>query len=216
MTGVQTCALPIYLLTRGRIRVSERCAEACRKISYEGAGTFEFLYDDDEFYFIEMNTRLQVEHPVTEMITGIDIVQAQIRIAAGERMPIKQRDIALKGHAIECRINAEDPYNFTPSPGRITSWHMPGGPGIRVDSHVYNNYFVPPNYDSLLGKLIAYGDTREQAIARMGIALSETVVEGIQTNLPLHVEMMQDAAFLRGGTSIHYLEQKLAKSTKVE
>ncbi len=205
-----------HLLTRGRIRVSERCAEACRKISYEGAGTFEFLYDDDEFYFIEMNTRLQVEHPVTEMITGIDIVQAQIRIAAGERMPIKQRDIALKGHAIECRINAEDPYNFTPSPGRITSWHMPGGPGIRVDSHVYNNYFVPPNYDSLLGKLIAYGDTREQAIARMGIALSETVVEGIQTNLPLHVEMMQDAAFLRGGTSIHYLEQKLAKSTKVE
>ena len=205
-----------HLLTRGRIRVSERCAEACRKIGYEGAGTFEFLYDDDEFYFIEMNTRLQVEHPVTEMITGIDIVQAQIRIAAGERMPIKQRDIALKGHAIECRINAEDPYNFTPSPGRITSWHMPGGPGIRVDSHVYNNYFVPPNYDSLLGKLIAYGDTREQAIARMGIALSETVVEGIQTNLPLHVEMMQDAAFLRGGTSIHYLEQKLAKSTKVE
>ena len=205
-----------HLLTRGRIRVSERCAEACRKISYEGAGTFEFLYDDDEFYFIEMNTRLQVEHPVTEMITGIDIVQAQIRIAAGERMPIKQRDIALKGHAIECRINAEDPYNFTPSPGRITSWHMPGGPGIRVDSHVYNNYFVPPNYDSLIGKLIAYGDTREQAIARMGIALSETVVEGIQTNLPLHVEMMQDAAFLRGGTSIHYLEQKLAKSTKVE
>ncbi len=205
-----------HLLTRGRIRVSERCAEACRKIGYEGAGTFEFLYDDDEFYFIEMNTRLQVEHPVTEMITGIDIVQAQIRIAAGERMPIKQRDIALKGHAIECRINAEDPYNFTPSPGRITSWHMPGGPGIRVDSHVYNNYFVPPNYDSLIGKLIAYGDTREQAIARMGIALSETVVEGIQTNLPLHVEMMQDAAFLRGGTSIHYLEQKLAKSTKVE
>jgi acetyl-CoA carboxylase, biotin carboxylase subunit len=197
---------------RARIRVGERCAEACRKIGYEGAGTFEFLYEDDEFYFIEMNTRLQVEHPVTEMITGVDIVQAQIRIAAGERMPIKQRDVVFKGHAIECRINAEDPYKFTPSPGRITSWHMPGGPGIRVDSHVYNNYFVPPHYDSLIGKLIAYGDTREQAIARMGIALSEAVVEGIQTNLPLHAELMRDAAFLRGGTSIHYLEQKLAKS----
>ena len=185
-----------HLPTRGRIRVGERCAEACRKIGYEGAGTFEFLQENDEYYFIEMNTRLQVEHPVTEMITGIDIV--------------------LKGHAIECRINAEDPYKFTPSPGRITSWHMPGGPGIRVDSHVYNNYFVPPNYDSLIGKLIAYGDTREQAIARMGIALSEAVVEGILTNLPLHAELMQDAAFLRGGTSIHYLEQKLAKSTKIE
>jgi acetyl-CoA carboxylase biotin carboxylase subunit len=201
-----------HLPMRARIRVGERCAEACRKIGYEGAGTFEFLYEDDEFYFIEMNTRLQVEHPVTEMITGVDIVQAQIRIAAGERMPIKQRDIVFKGHAIECRINAEDPYKFTPSPGRITSWHMPGGPGIRVDSHVYNNYFVPPHYDSLIGKLIAYGDTREQAIARMGIALSEAVVEGIQTNLPLHAELMRDAAFLRGGTSIHYLEQKLAKS----
>jgi acetyl-CoA carboxylase biotin carboxylase subunit len=205
-----------HLPTRGRIRVGERCAEACRKIGYEGAGTFEFLYENEEFYFIEMNTRLQVEHPVTEMITGIDIVQAQIRIAAGERMPVKQRDIVLKGHAIECRINAEDPYKFTPSPGRITSWHMPGGPGIRIDSHIYNNYSVPPNYDSLIGKLIAYGDTREQAIARMSIALSEAVVEGILTNLPLHVDLMQDAAFLRGGTSIHYLEQKLAKSTKVE
>ena len=205
-----------HLPTRGRIRVGERCAEACRKIGYEGAGTFEFLYEDEEFYFIEMNTRLQVEHPVTEMITGIDIVQAQIRIAAGERMPVKQRDIVLKGHAIECRINAEDPYKFTPSPGRITSWHMPGGPGIRIDSHIYNNYLVPPHYDSLIGKLIAYGDTREQAIARMGIALSEAVVEGILTNLPLHLDLMQDAAFLRGGTSIHYLEQKLAKSMKVE
>ena len=205
-----------HLPTRGRIRVGERCADACRKIGYEGAGTFEFLYENDEYYFIEMNTRLQVEHPVTEMITGIDIVQTQIRIAAGERMPIKQRDVELKGHAIECRINAEDPYNFTPSPGRITSWHMPGGPGIRIDSHIYNNYLVPPNYDSLIGKLIAYGDTREQAIARMSIALSEAVVEGILTNLPLHVDLMQDAAFLRGGTSIHYLEQKLAKSMKVE
>ncbi len=205
-----------HLPARRRIRISERCAEACRKIGYEGAGTFEFLYEDGEFYFIEMNTRLQVEHPVTEMITGIDIVQMQIRIAAGERMPIRQRDIVFTGHAIECRINAEDPYKFTPSPGRITSWHMPGGPGIRVDSHVYNNYFVPPHYDSLIGKLIAYGATREQAIARMAIALSEAVVEGIQTNLPLHAELMQDAAFLRGGTSIHYLEQKFAKSTKPE
>jgi len=143
-------------------------------------------------------------------------VQAQIRIAAGERLWIKQRDIAFKGHAIECRINAEDPYKFTPSPGRITSWHMPGGPGIRVDSHVYNNYFVPPHYDSLIGKLIAYGDTREQAIARMVIALSETAVAGIQTNLPLHVDLMQDAAFRQGGTSIHHLEQKLAKFTRME
>jgi len=204
------------LPSRIRIRYGERCAEACRKIGYEGAGTFEFLCEDDEFYFIEMNTRLQVEHPVTEMITGIDIVQMQIRIAAGERLTIKQRDVEFKGHAIECRINAEDPYKFTPSPGRVTSWHMPGGPGIRVDSHVYNNYVVPPNYDSLIGKLIAYGDTRAQAIARMGIALSEAVVEGIQTNLPLHADLMRDAEFLRGGTSIHYLEQKLAKSTKAE
>ncbi len=201
---------------RGRVRVGERCAEACRKMGYEGAGTFEFLYDDGEYYFIEMNTRLQVEHPVTEMITGIDIVQMQIRIACGERIPFKQRDVVLKGHAIECRINAEDPYKFTPSPGRVTSWHMPGGPGIRIDSHIYNNYFVPPNYDSLIGKLIAYGDTRAQAIARMQIALSETIIEGIQTNLPLHALLMQDAAFLRGGTSIHYLEQKLAKATKLE
>ena len=205
-----------HLPMRSRIRVGERCAEACRKIGYEGAGTFEFLYEDDEFYFIEMNTRLQVEHPVTEMITGVDIVQTQIRIAAGERLAIKQREVEFRGHAIECRINAEDPYKFTPSPGRITSWHMPGGPGIRVDSHVYNNYFVPPNYDSLIGKLISCGDTREQAIARMGIALSETVVEGILTNLPLHIDLMQDAAFLRGGTSIHYLEQKLAKTAKGE
>ncbi len=204
------------LPARSRIRVGERCAEASRKIGYEGAGTFEFLYENDEFYFIEMNTRLQVEHPVTEAISGIDIVQAQIRIAAGEKLGLKQRDIVLKGHAIECRINAEDPYKFTPSPGRITSWHMPGGPGIRVDTHVYNNYVVPPNYDSLIGKLISYGDTRAQAIARMGIALSEAAVEGIQTNLPLHGDLMQDAAFLRGGTSIHYLEQKLAKSLKGE
>ncbi len=196
---------------RGRVRLGERCAEACRKIGYHNAGTFEFLYEDGEFYFIEMNTRLQVEHPVTELITGIDIVQMQIRIAAGERMPFKQRDITFKGHAIECRINAEDPYKFTPSPGRVTSWHMPGGPGIRVDTHVYNNYYIPPNYDSLICKLVAYGDTRAQAIKRMAIALSETVVDGIKTNVPLHADLMHDAAFLRGSTSIHYLEQKLAQ-----
>jgi acetyl-CoA carboxylase biotin carboxylase subunit len=201
---------------RARVRIGERSAEACRKIGYEGAGTFEFLYEKGEFYFIEMNTRLQVEHPVTEMITGIDIVQTQIRIAAGQKLPFKQKNIELKGHAIECRINAEDPYKFTPSPGRITSWHMPGGPGIRVDTHVYNGYLVPPYYDSMVGKLIAYGDTREQAIARMAIALSETVVEGIQTNVPLHIELMQDAAFRNGSTSIHYLEQKIAKFTKPE
>jgi acetyl-CoA carboxylase biotin carboxylase subunit len=196
---------------RARVRIGERCAEACRKIGYEGAGTFEFLYENDEFHFIEMNTRVQVEHPVTEMITGIDIVQLQIRIACGEKLTLKQRDVQLKGHAIECRINAEDPYRFTPSPGRITSLHMPGGPGIRVDSHAYNGYFVPPYYDSLVGKIVSYGDTREQAIARMGIALSETVIEGIKTNIPLHQDLLHDGAFVRGGMTIHYLEEKLDK-----
>ena len=209
-------AMAPQLNSRQRIRIGERCAEACRKIGYQGAGTFEFLYQDGEFFFIEMNTRVQVEHPVTEMITGIDIVQAQIRIAAGERLRLKQRDIVYRGHAIECRINAEDPYRFIPSPGRITSFHMPGGPGIRVDSHAYTNYFVPPHYDSLIGKIIAYGETREQAIARMQIALSETVIEGIKTNIPLHIDLLQDAAFVRGGTSIHYLEEKLAKNAKGE
>jgi len=159
---------------------------------------------------MEMNTRIQVEHPVTEMITGIDLVQEQIRIAAGERLRFKQRDIILKGHAIECRINAEDPFKFIPSPGRITAWHAPGGPGIRVDSHAYAGYFVPPNYDSMVGKVIAYGITREQAIKRMQIALSEMVVEGIQTNIPLHRDLMVDGRFIEGGTNIHYLEQKLA------
>ena len=201
---------------RERAKVGERCAEACRKISYQGAGTFEFLYEGGEFYFIEMNTRLQVEHPVTECVTGLDLVQWQIRIAAGEKLLIRQKDVVIKGHAIECRINAEDPYEFTPSPGRITSLHMPGGPGVRVDSHAYSGYFVPPNYDSLLGKIITYGDTREQAIAKMHIALSETVIEGIKTNLPLHQELMSDTAFRRGGTSIHYLEERLAKLTRAE
>jgi acetyl-CoA carboxylase biotin carboxylase subunit len=192
-------------------RIGVRCTEACRKMGYRGAGTFEFLFEDGEFYFIEMNTRVQVEHPVTEQITGIDIVQEQIRVAAGERLRFKQRDIRLSGHAIECRINAEDPYKFTPSPGRITSWHPPGGPGVRVDSHAYTNYFVPPNYDSMIGKVITFGDTREQAIMRMRIALSEMVVEGIQTNLPLHRDLLADSSFVAGGTSIHYLENKLAQ-----
>jgi len=192
-------------------RIGDRCAEACKKIGYRGAGTFEFLYENGEFYFIEMNTRVQVEHPVTEMITGVDIVQEQIRVAAGEKLRFRQKDIVLKGHAIECRINAEDPFKFTPSPGRITSWHVPGGPGVRVDSHAYNGYFVPPNYDSMIGKVITYGATREQAIARMRIALSEMVVEGIQTNVPLHRDLMLDANFVEGGTDIHYLEHRLAQ-----
>jgi acetyl-CoA carboxylase biotin carboxylase subunit len=196
---------------RALTRIGDRCADACRRIGYRGAGTFEFLYQDDEFYFIEMNTRVQVEHPVTELVTGIDIVQQQIRVAAGQKLPFRQRDIVKRGHAIECRINAEDPYTFVPSPGRITSWHAPGGPGIRVDSHVYTNYFVPPNYDSMIGKIIAYGDTRDQALARMRIALSETVVEGIRTNIPLHQELLLDEKFVRGGTSIHFLEERLAK-----
>ncbi len=195
---------------RAIARVGERCAEACRKINYRGAGTFEFLYENGEFFFIEMNTRVQVEHPVTELVTGIDIVQAQIRIAAGEKLWLRQRDIELHGHAIECRINAEDPFKFTPSPGKILTYHPPGGPGIRVDTHMYQGYTVPPNYDSMIGKVIAYGDTREQAIRRMRIALSEMVVEGIKTNIHLHQELMQDANFAKGGTSIHYLEAKLA------
>jgi acetyl-CoA carboxylase biotin carboxylase subunit len=199
---------------RAKARIGERCAEACRRIGYRGAGTFEFLFEKDEFFFIEMNTRVQVEHPVTEMITGIDIVQAQIRVASGQKLPFKQRDIQFRGHSIECRINAEHPYKFTPSPGRITQFHVPGGPGTRVDSHVYTNYFVPPHYDSLIGKVITWADTREQAIAKMRIALSEMIVEGIETNLPLHQELMLDSAFLRGGTSIHYLEEKLSKQSR--
>ncbi len=192
-------------------KIGDRCAEACRKMDYRGAGTFEFLYENGEFHFIEMNTRVQVEHPITEMITGIDIVQEQIRIAAGEKLRFRQRDIQLSGHAIECRINAEDPFKFTPSPGKILSWHAPGGPGIRVDSHAYAGYFVPPYYDSMVGKVISYGANREQAIKRMQIALSEMVVEGIQTNIQLHRELMIDARFIEGGTNIHYLEHKLAE-----
>jgi len=202
------------LTVKQRERIGERCADACRKLGYRGAGTFEFLYQNGEYYFIEMNTRLQVEHPVTEMVTGLDLVQLQIRIANGEKLPFRQKDVELRGHAIECRINAEDPYRFTPSPGRITSYHPPGGPGIRVDTHVYAGYSVPPNYDSMIGKVIAYGATREQAIRRMRIALSEMVVEGIQTNIPLHLDLLNDLRFMRGGTSIYYLEQKLAEESK--
>ena len=197
------------LSTKIRDKIGERCAEACRKIKYRGAGTFEFLYENGEFYFIEMNTRLQVEHTVTEMITGLDLVQQQIFVAAGEKLKFRQRDIELRGHAIECRINAEDPYNFVPSPGKISTFHMPGGPGVRIDTHAYAGYTVPSNYDSMIGKLITYGATREQAIARMRIALSEMMIDGIKTNIPLHADLMADAAFHVGGTSIHYLEQKL-------
>jgi len=199
---------------RVRAKIGERCAEACRKIKYRGAGTFEFLYENGEFYFIEMNTRLQVEHTVTEMITGLDLVQQQIFVAQGEKLKFRQRDIELRGHAVECRINAEDPYNFVPSPGRITTLHMPGGPGVRIDTHAYSGYTVPAHYDSMIGKLITYGATREQAIARMRIALSEMLVDGIKTNIPLHADLMADAAFHQGGTSIHYLEQKLGMGHK--
>lgn len=190
-------------------RIGKRCADACKKMGYVGAGTFEFLYEDNEFYFIEMNTRVQVEHPVSELITGVDIVKEQIRVAAGEKLSISQKKIAFNGHAIECRINAEDPIKFIPSPGRITAWHPPGGPGIRVDSHIYTGYFVPPNYDSMIGKIIAYGPDRETAIRRMQNALAEMVVEGIQTNIPLHRELLADKNFLKGATSIHYLESRL-------
>jgi acetyl-CoA carboxylase biotin carboxylase subunit len=192
-----------------RARIGDRCVRACESIRYRGAGTFEFLYQDDEFFFIEMNTRIQVEHPVTEMITGVDLVRAQLEIAAGLPMRYTQDDIRIRGHAIECRINAEDPKSFMPSPGPITLWHPPGGPGIRVDSHAYSGYDVPPFYDSLIGKLIAHGETREQAIARMQNALAEMVVEGIKTNIPLHKEICQHTAFKAGGTDIHYLEKRL-------
>jgi acetyl-CoA carboxylase biotin carboxylase subunit len=192
-----------------RRSVGERCAEACRQIGYRGAGTFEFLYENGEFYFIEMNTRVQVEHPVTEMITGIDIVREQISIAAGNPLNYRQEDVVLQGHAVECRINAEDPQKFLPSPGTITQLHTPGGPGIRVDTHIYAGYRVPPYYDSMIGKLIAHGETRDSAIARMRMALHETVINGIKTNIPLHLDIMRDSAFKAGGANIHYLEKKL-------
>ena len=198
-----------FIDEKAREKIGKACTDACKRIGYRGAGTFEFLYENGEFFFIEMNTRLQVEHPVTEWITGVDLVQEQIRIAAGEKLRLTQDDVTIKGHAIECRINAEDPYKFTPSAGRITNWHTPGGPGVRVDSHVYNNYFVPPFYDSMIGKVICYGETRHQAIQRMKIALSEMVVEGINTNIALHRDLMEDKR-----SSIHYLEKLLAETKR--
>ena len=193
-----------------RAKMGARCVEACRAIDYRGAGTFEFLFQDGEFYFIEMNTRVQVEHPVTELITGIDIVKEQLLIAAGDPLSFKQDDISIRGHAIECRVNAEHPESFRPSPGTVNLYHAPGGPGIRVDSHLYDGYTVPPYYDSLIAKLIAHGESREAALARMSNALTEIVIEGIDTNLPLHRDLIHDAAFAAGGTNIHYLEHKLA------
>ncbi len=192
-----------------RERIGGRCAEACRKIGYRGAGTFEFLYEDGEFYFIEMNTRVQVEHPVTEMVTGVDIVKEQLLIASGESLSYTQDQIEIRGHAIECRINAEDPTNFMPCPGDITHLHIPGGPGVRVDTHIYDGYRVPPHYDSMIGKLIAHGENRDAALARMRTALSEMIIDGIKTNIPLQQEIMRDSAFQAGGANIHYLEKKL-------
>lgn len=197
------------LSERERRSLGERCVEACRQLRYRGAGTFEFLYENGEFYFIEMNTRVQVEHPITEMVTGIDIIQEMLRIAAGEPLRLRQRDIALRGHAIECRINAEDPRTFTPSPGTVTQWIPPGGPGVRVDSHLYSGYRVPPYYDSLVAKIIAHGPNRATALARMRTALRETAIEGIRTNIPLHLELLADPRVERGGTDIHFLEKKL-------
>lgn len=192
-----------------REQIGERCAAACREIGYRGAGTFEFLYENGEFYFIEMNTRLQVEHPVTELITGVDIVKEQLLIAAGQPLSYTQNDIEIKGHSIECRLNAEDPKNFMPSPGTVTRYHAPGGPGVRVDTHLYNGYKIPPYYDSMVGKLITYGSDRDAAIARMVNALDEIVIEGIKTNIPLHRDLLRDSAFKAGGSNIHYLEKKL-------
>ena len=192
-----------------RQAVFDSCVNACIQINYRGAGTFEFLYEDGHFYFIEMNTRVQVEHPVSEMITGVDIVKEQLLIAGGRELSFKQEDIIFRGHAFECRINAEDPVNFMPQPGTIEAYHAPGGNGIRVDSHIYNGYRVPPNYDSLIGKLITFGEDRDTALSRMRIALDEMVIEGIKTNIPLHEDLVRDPAFQKGGVNIHYLEKKL-------
>ena len=197
------------ITAREREKIGKACVEACKRISYRGAGTFEFLYEDGEFFFIEMNTRVQVEHPVTELISGVDIVQEQLRVAAGEKLQYKQKDIVLEGHAFECRINAEDPYNFIPSPGLIESCHLPGGFGIRVDSHIYQGYRIPPNYDSLIGKICVHGKTREQAMAKMRVAMAELAITGIKTNADLHRDLFRDPGFSNGGVSIHYLEQWL-------
>ena len=197
------------ITAKEREKIGKACVEACKRIGYRGAGTFEFLYEDGEFFFIEMNTRVQVEHPVTELISGVDIVQEQLRVAAGEKLQYKQKDIVLEGHAFECRINAEDPYTFIPSPGLIESCHLPGGFGIRVDSHIYQGYRIPPNYDSLIGKICVHGKTREQAMAKMRVALTELAITGIKTNTPLHRDLFSDPGFQKGGVSIHYLEHWL-------
>ena len=197
-----------------REKIGKTCVEACKRIGYRGAGTFEFLYDEGQFFFIEMNTRIQVEHPVTERITGVDLIREQIRIAAGEKLSYRQDDINVRGHAIECRINAEDPESFMPCPGTIEGFHAPGGPGIRVDSHIYDGYKVPPNYDSMIGKIIAHGEDRDTALARMRVALDELVLNGIKTNVPLHKWLLWDPGFMEGGFNIHYLEKKLAERAK--
>jgi len=197
------------ITAKQRREMGQRCVDACKQLKYRGAGTFEFLYENGGFYFIEMNTRVQVEHPVTEMITGVDIVKEQLFVAAGKGLSHRQEDIHINGHAIECRINAEDPANFMPSPGTIQSYHAPGGPGIRMDTHIYNGYFVPPYYDSMIGKLIAHGETRASALARMRVALNEIVIDGIKSNIPLQRSIITDCAFMEGGTNIHYLEKKL-------
>ena len=194
---------------KARAEVLQRCVDACIEIGYRGAGTFEFLYEDGRFYFIEMNTRVQVEHPVTEMVTGVDIVKEMLSIAAGNELSIKQEDVVVRGHALECRVNAEDPKTFMPCPGKVKHFHAPGGNGIRVDSHLYSGYAVPPNYDSLIGKVIAYGNSRDEALARMRNALDEIVVDGIKTNIPLHRDLVRDEGFCKGGVNIHYLEKKL-------
>jgi acetyl-CoA carboxylase biotin carboxylase subunit len=192
-----------------RAAVCKSCTDACIEIGYEGAGTFEFLYEDGNFFFIEMNTRVQVEHPVSEMVSGIDIVKWQLRIASGEKLTLKQEDINISGHSFECRINAEDAKTFMPCPGTITQYHAPGGNGIRVDSHIYSGYNVPPHYDSLIGKIISFGSTREEALSRMSNALDEIVIGGIRTNIELHQDLVKDSEFKKGGVNIHYLEKKL-------
>ncbi|HGM6193833.1 TPA: acetyl-CoA carboxylase biotin carboxylase subunit [Pseudomonas aeruginosa] len=194
---------------KARQEVFARCVQACIEIGYRGAGTFEFLYENGRFYFIEMNTRVQVEHPVSEMVTGVDIVKEMLRIAPGEKLSIRQEDVVIRGHALECRINAEDPKTFMPSPGKVKHFHAPGGNGVRVDSHLYSGYSVPPNYDSLVGKVITYGADRDEALARMRNALDELIVDGIKTNTELHKDLVRDAAFCKGGVNIHYLEKKL-------
>ncbi|MDV6694895.1 acetyl-CoA carboxylase biotin carboxylase subunit [Pseudomonas aeruginosa] len=193
---------------KARQEVFARCVQACIEIGYRGAGTFEFLYENGRFYFIEMNTRVQVEHPVSEMVTGVDIVKEMLRIASGEKLSIRQEDVVIRGHALECRINAEDPKTFMPSPGKVKHFHAPGGNGVRVDSHLYSGYSVPPNYDSLVGKVITYGADRDEALARMRNALDELIVDGIKTNTELHKDLVRDAAFCKGGVNIHYLEKK--------